>query len=91
VSAPIATHIRLEDGTLWPHPVAAGELEWRLRYDHAALTREDLLRAASMISAYVRVAMVPAAGKQMPMIRRAQHGAGTASPQDQGGESRGSK
>lgn len=41
------------EGMTWPLPAERmGDLEWKLRYANEALTREDLLYAASVINGY---------------------------------------
>lgn len=66
--------LHLEDGTTWPCPEPADDdpgPEWRARYAPGTVTREDLLWLAEVSHAYRRLVHVPAAGKQLPMVRRA--------------------
>jgi hypothetical protein len=43
-------YLRLSDGTTWPDPHDPSNVEWELRYGEP--TREQMLFAASVISAY---------------------------------------
>jgi hypothetical protein len=45
----LQTHL-LFDEMSWPNPQATGDLEWDLRYGQP--TKNDLLMAASVVSAY---------------------------------------
>ena len=50
------TYIKLSDGSSWPRPAIEGDenlsVEWKLRHAPDRLTREDMLVAAEIISAY---------------------------------------
>jgi hypothetical protein len=46
----VNSYIRRDDGTVWPDPDDPGEVSWRLRY--GTPSKEDLLWAASVVSAY---------------------------------------
>lgn len=67
------TYLRLGDGTLWPNPLDPKDVQWSLRY--ASPSREELLLAADMLSAYRHLATHPsgtecALGK-LRLLRRA--------------------
>ena len=44
--------LTLADGTVWPHPVEIGRLEYKLRYAPLEITRGEQLVLASLCSAY---------------------------------------
>lgn len=50
------SYIKLSDGSSWPRPALEGDdnvsVEWKLRHAPDQVTREDMLVAASIISAY---------------------------------------
>ena len=59
------------EGTTWPHPDRVGEVEWRLRYlPPAALTRGDMLVAASVCAVYRRLAEGVHPRKALARLRR---------------------
>ncbi|NKY60405.1 hypothetical protein [Nocardia flavorosea] len=63
---------RLSDGSTWPvmeHDPDLDAVEWRLRYASDHLTREDLLYAASVMSAY-RHLVYEASQKRVALVRR---------------------
>ena len=43
------------DGMSWPHPAGVGDLDWRLRYAPDGITRDDMVYAASILSAYTQL------------------------------------
>lgn len=56
VSSDSAAYLRF-DGMTWPNPNDPGKVQWRLRYGVAS--REDLLFAASVMSAYAQLVEDP--------------------------------
>ncbi|MBD8056663.1 hypothetical protein ICV35_23725 [Rhodococcus ruber] len=50
------THLIISDDSVWPLPdmetFDGDSIEWKLRHAPESITREDQLRAASIISAY---------------------------------------
>jgi hypothetical protein len=58
------------DGMCWPAAGSrASSLEWQLRYQPEALTREDQLVLASVVSAYLQMVRDPEA-KRRRVIRK---------------------
>lgn len=47
----------LSNDTTWPSPVASNDIEWQLRYGQP--TREQILVAASMLSAFRYLTELP--------------------------------
>ena len=52
-----AASFRRFDGMVWPNPNDPNEVQWRLRYGKP--TREDILFAASVMSAYSQLVADP--------------------------------
>lgn len=51
-------YVMLDNGeTVWPSPLPTNDLQWRFRYAQDSLTKEDLLHAASILSAYEALIM----------------------------------
>ena len=66
------SRIKLSDGSSWPLPCMDSEgrnVEWVIRYAPETLTREDLLQAASIISAYGYLT-VEAPDHKVRLVRR---------------------
>lgn len=51
---PVGRHWHFDDGRTFVDLTEASEVAWKMRHDRDSLTKEDLLVAASAISAHVR-------------------------------------
>lgn len=73
--------LRLGDGSSWPEPDPEDGAGWKLRYNPAAMTREEQLQAASIIDAYNYLfeptMTVKAMQDKIAMLRRAYRLKGT--------------
>lgn len=68
MTAPV---VKLPDGTVWPNPERASELDWLCRYGDPRAVQDNRMAIASIISAYRYLVETPAAAKKLPAIRRA--------------------
>ena len=62
----VSSFLRLPEGTTWPDPSDPREVGWRLRYGQAS--REDLIWATSVISAYRQ--LISVTGKRRSEVVR---------------------
>ena len=46
-------YIHPSNDTVFPNPEYVTEIEWRLRYDRASITQDDMLYLASICNAYI--------------------------------------
>ena len=70
------SYISLDNGTTWPTPSRAEELEWLLRYSEMygqgrPLTSGEALTLASVCSAYSALVLRPEIAQTLPKLRAA--------------------